>query len=300
MGLFEVLASIEDTSVKDEKNGQAKAVAVARAKDDFAQFIENADSYEEKVARVRLVQDDMDRMAQEIAEEYGADVGAVVEAAFEGITSGGHKSDCDCGFCKNKGILPGQKNDAGNDEDDDPAAELDEEPADGFDTESKWEFAGESDKKRTASSLWEHEVVDVSVRSVYEFPWEHVAAETETGDHYQSERVELPTSDGTGLGGPSPEIDKGKAGDETGSSQSPIDVESVRNKLEKQDASDGGDYNDQDFLRDLDSPVHTDAHVTDSVGPPDTDRTKTWSGTEGLADPVTSAVLSKWSVIVEA
>jgi hypothetical protein len=122
-----------------------------------------------------------------------------------------------------------------------------------------------------------------------------VAAEVEDGDSYQSETVSLPAADDSGLGGPSPEIDKGKSGDVAGWSLSDIDVGSKKHRLENQDASEPADYNDPDFLRDLDSPVHEDADVTKSVGPPDTDGTKTWTGTEGLASPVTSR--NRWTVV---
>jgi hypothetical protein len=120
-----------------------------------------------------------------------------------------------------------------------------------------------------------------------------VAADISTGDSYWSETLDLGSSsgeDGVQSTG-SPKIDKGKA-----DGLKAIDVPSKRHENDSQDVADRAKYDKADF-----DPQNA---VTDRINP-DTplqsehnvaDGTKTWTGTEGLANPVTSA-LSKWTVI---
>jgi hypothetical protein len=120
-------------------------------------------------------------------------------------------------------------------------------------------------------------------------------ADVETGDSYQSETVSLPTADESGLGSEgSPKIDKGKSGDHTGWSLDPIDVKSERHRLEKQDVATKADYNNPDF--DPSSPVRERQDATKATDPQNSGPTKSWTGTEGQAEPVTSK-LRKWTVV---
>ncbi|MEM3097552.1 MAG: hypothetical protein QXU32_02385 [Nitrososphaerales archaeon] len=125
-----------------------------------------------------------------------------------------------------------------------------------------------------------------SVQTYSDFSLWSFLSDVETGDNYQQERVDLPTADESGLGGPSPEIDKSVSGTHEGWNLDDIDVGSKRHQQETQVMTDEPDLNNPDF--DPDSPVRTrqdiEQDVEDIVG----ERTKTWTGTEGLADPVTN------------
>lgn len=119
--------------------------------------------------------------------------------------------------------------------------------------------------------------------------WQVVAVDVEEGDSYLKERVSLPSSE-TGVGDPSPKIDKGNSGDETGWDlpEIPELSNSKRHQQEFQDAPSSAEYNDPDF--DPSSPVRERVDADKAMQPElwAADNTKTWSGTEGQADPVTS------------
>ena len=122
------------------------------------------------------------------------------------------------------------------------------------------------------------------------------AADVETGDTYAQERVDLPSSkDGLGDTGAVP-TDKSKSGDNLGWDLKPIDVPSERNPVEKQQIHETPEYSadlpgvsDTGKRIDAESPLQPEHNVADN--------TDTWTGTERQADPVTSAVLAKWSVL---
>jgi len=303
--LFDVLASTEDAELERRSAARAIIAAQERTKARFANFVANSNG--DLNARLALIDDEVRGIAAEAASEYDAsDNIERIYLAATAVLGAGHASDCSCGFCANKGKLPGAEK--AEDKDDGKSDESEDyEPGKAFKTVEKDE--DEDDKKESAvKTACACGCSDENCKCSAENPcgmegcgskkkeasWTVVAAQPETGDSYQSESVSLPTADASGLGGPSPEIDKGKSGDVAGWSLEDIDVGSKKHRLEKQDATERADYNDPDFLRDLDSPVHEDADVTKAASPPDTDGTKTWTGTEGLASPVTSR---RWTVV---
>lgn len=121
-----------------------------------------------------------------------------------------------------------------------------------------------------------------------------LAADVETGDTYAQERVDLPSSK-DGVGGPSPKIDKSNSGTNLGWDTEAIDVPSDRHPTEKQQIHDTPEYKaDLPGASETGKSISADAPLQPEFNA--ADRTDTWTGTEGQADPVTSAVLAKWSV----
>jgi hypothetical protein len=126
------------------------------------------------------------------------------------------------------------------------------------------------------------------------------AAQPETGDTYQQERESLPSADASGLGSEgSPKIDKGKV---PADGLDPIDVKSVQHPLTNQSVKDVPEYGDRhDGPADAD-PTDSPRTTVDADSPmqpeltngPNTD---TWSDKGTQADPVTSHVEAKWSVL---
>jgi hypothetical protein len=298
-GLFEVLAGV-DAEEQERLTGTRAAIAAqTRAKARFDSFLGKANGTADREARLALIDSNLRDLCNEVANEYGCEatistiVGnspredvSVCYLAATAVLGAGHASDCTCGFCENKGNAPWMDN---------------------YDDEE-----GE-EKEASVKTACEHCGCDEEDCSCSEenpcgakgckfskeaklARWQVVAdgAQPETGDHYQGERVDLPSSE-DGLGEPSPKIDKGNSGDVAGWSTSDIDVNSVRNRLDKQDVSDEAEYNATDF--DPSSPLRERQDADKSVSPPDTDRTKTWTGTENQADPVTSSALAKWQVV---
>lgn len=267
---FDVLEG-EDREEQERRATTRASLAVAeRSKERLANFVAR-----DPHGRFLAAADVITKLADEAVAEYGGDVETAIRAGYTAL-SAGHAAGCDCGFCKNKGNLPGTE------------SEDEEEDSDVVESSVKTACTCEGCDCGDDCDGY----CKTSVRLAR---WEVIAdgATVETGDSYQQERVSLPSSE-TGVGAPSPKIDKGSAGDVAGSSQSAIDVGSKRNQLEKQDVADEAEYNASDF--DPSSPVRERQDADKSVGPPDTDRTKTWTGTEGQADPVTASL---WTVAEE-
>ena len=309
-GLFEVLASQDAAEQERLGRGRATIAVQTRAKQRFETYVSKATTPEERAARIEVVSGDLDKIAEEVIAEHGFLTLDEARAAGREALGGGHPAGCTCGFCKNKGNLPGAKKDDDGDEDDEPmekdaAAECDDCEAckDGCTGHEEERRKREDAEYEAAESrnLGPTSKVDIkqASASASEFPWEHVAAgvEVETGDTYAQDRVDLPSNKTDGLGGPSPKIDKGKSGDETGWNLEPIDVPSERHPTEQQSATDRADYTSEDF--DPSSPVRDRVDADTPMQPEHNvaDKTETWTGTEGQASPVTSAVLSKWTVL---
>lgn len=120
------------------------------------------------------------------------------------------------------------------------------------------------------------------------------AADTDTGDTYSQERVDLPSSK-DGLGGPSPKIDKSDSGTNLGWDLKPIEVPSQQHPTEKQQIHDTPDYKaDLPGVSETGKSVSADSPLQPEFNTGD--RTDTWTGTEGQASPVTSSVLAKWFI----
>lgn len=348
MGIFEVLAS-QDASEHERVAGTRAVIAAqTRAKERFEKFVSKAANQEERDARINVIAADLDEIVKAISEEYGyGDVEKLRNAATVAL-GGGHPSGCECGFCKNKGKLPGS--DKEEQDESEPGAEGNDEPDERHDYEASVKLAcpecteGEECEGCRSKKTSRVDVLQ-SAASAAEFPWDHVAsvhvadgfshcdcdcegcdegnhcesekcieskhsgnpgnpesakssektaADAETGDSFSQERVDLPSSK-DGLGGPSPKIDKGKSGDNTGWDLKPIEVPSAQHPTEQQHIHDTPDYS-----ADLPGVTETGKRIdADSALAPELyagDNTETWSGTENQAAPVTSEVLSKWTV----
>lgn len=156
-GLFEHMANFDDTERTTRR--QAAAVAQKRVSDRFDHFIARAgDDKVERQARLDLIADDIRQIVADVAEEYGADTEKLQEAIDEhlegdGVTdvdgeleeapsavgskaAAGHASDCTCGFCQNKGNLPGSDKKDDDKSDDDSEADDKSEPKESDDDES--------------------------------------------------------------------------------------------------------------------------------------------------------------------
>lgn len=135
---------------------EAVAVAQKRVQDRVGSYLKVAKTAEEYDARLSYVSDDVRQIVADVAEEFSIDHDKLADAIDEhlkgdGITdidaeladapsavgqkaAGGHKPGCTCGFCKNKGNLPGrvdqkeqEDKDASEPHDDDDSSVVDKE-----------------------------------------------------------------------------------------------------------------------------------------------------------------------------
>lgn len=117
MGVFEVLASTDAEAQEHRAIKQAALIAVERAKR-FDRFFEAG----ELDSRLAYAETDLNDLVVAACDECGVETTAGLKMVAAGVNkyfSGGHASDCTCGFCKNKGKLPGMDTDDDGDEDDD-------------------------------------------------------------------------------------------------------------------------------------------------------------------------------------
>lgn len=120
---------------------QAVAVAQKRVMDRVGGYLRVSKTREEYDARLDFVAEDVRQIVADVAGEYDVEADKLADAIDEhlkgdGVTdlngelddapsavgykaAGGHASDCTCGFCKNKGKLPGSKKDDDDSDDDD-------------------------------------------------------------------------------------------------------------------------------------------------------------------------------------
>ncbi len=99
----------------------------------------------------------------------------------------------------------------------------------------------------------------------------------------------------TDLGGPIPKMDKGNAGDERGNKkQDPINTDGGPYKTVRQDIHEPADLTNQDFLEQTEAVTDHDVDVTKGTetGGVTKGETGSWTGTKGMASPVTSHFLS--------
>lgn len=347
-GLFEVLASTDAVEQNRIASERAVVAAQTRAEARFSKFVAQGDTE----GRLAYLETELRKLAGEVADEYGAsDVEGVYLAAREAL-GGGHPSGCTCGFCKNKGKLPGSKSDDDADDKDDDGDEDDKKESsvktacDNCE-ECSEHCTGHEEEEKKASTRTANVQVRQTSASAAEFDWDFVAsvhtadgfsfckcncegcnsgnhceseeciatkhsgnpgnpdsakssekeskiaADVETGDTFAQERQDLPKSDGTGLGdtGAVP-TDKSKSGDNLGWDLKPIDVPSNFRSEEEQQIHDTPDYKaDLPGVSETGKSISADAPLQPEHNV--ADRTETWTGTEGQANPVTS----KWSVI---
>jgi hypothetical protein len=281
--VFDVLAA----DGAEEAAALSRAVVAARTRfgQRFARFVAGAQGAE-LAARAEMIHDAVAGMVADVAAEYGADETAVTAALFE---SGGHKSDCSCGFCANKGKLPGADKD---DEDDNSEKESSVRIAGvcaechhPMDKHLPEDVTGEHGKGCTMCDCG-RQVLEDEMTSTKHSRWAVVSADApeQSGDHYQWERQDAEEGPDA-----SPEIDKGKIPNE-GRGQDPVDVGSKQHPLERQDIMDRAERKNVDGAPDPPSPVRERVDADEPIGPEGAtgDNTKTWSGTSDLASPVTS------------
>jgi len=306
MSVFEVLAS-NDQSAADAQR-RAEIAAQERAKARFGSFLANAGDDKEFESRRFLVEDEVRAIGQAVAAEYGGDAELAITAANEALEAhvlAAHDADCKCGFCANKGKLPGAK----KDEDKDDGKSDEKKDGNPFAEKGK-DDDDEDDKKesavKTACSC--EDGCDCGgcgadcEHSKKTARWSVVAAGAtlEDVDHYQTERVDV-----QGTEGPVPKIDKSKSGDVDGWTTEPIDVGSVRHrnvgqdaegidhwKAEQPEGEDGPvvlvnkDINADPFADS--GPLLKSVDADSPIGSEETGTADSWSGTERQADPVTS------------
>lgn len=288
MSVFE---AIEKTASAEQERlaGTRAVIAVQeRATEKFAKYVGNAKSEDEKVYRLSFIESDLRAIAAEAAADYEfGDVQRLYEAGHAAV-SGGHKSDCSCGFCANKGAFGKDKDEEKDEADDKKGETKDDDDKDDEKPESKkpWES-----KTASVAGLEVGRLEYTAGVDLRESMW-HVS-DVETGDSYAAETLDLGSTtgeDSTSTQG-SPSIDKSRVPD---GGLKPIDVPSNLHPSEQQ-----GIHEEPDYEKDLPGVSNTGEHQDGdkSVSPPDTARTDTWTGTEGLADPVTSSRVAKWSVL---
>lgn len=302
--IFESLEKLASESRVSET--RAVIAGQERAKTQFEKYIGNATNDEDRQVRLAHIEGELRVIATEVCQEYDYDDSEKVYLASTVALGGGHKSDCGCGFCENKGKLPGSKKDEDTEDKTDEPEEKDEEKED----ENPWDKESSrsiSSANEIYSSIWHlacaccEDCGDCKCEKCAnkkEASLVTSADENISGDSYQHERLDL-KADTTGNGLEdigSPKIDKDKAGDVAGTFQEPIDVDSQKHQLENQRVTDRADYNNPDF--DPENPVRERIDADTALQPEFTNgpNTETWTGTDFQANPVTSSV-SKWFVL---
>lgn len=291
--LFDHLAASDDSD--QIRRRQAAAVATKRFNDRYSAFLGNTVDLDEFEARLAYVEDDLKQMVASVAAEYGGDADTL-EAALRRNAAGGFCDDCRKWKSGPRAgcVCDGPSSGAST-----PPGEEEEEEED-FDKESKVAI-----DLATQPIMHAQPLPDEPGEGVTDINGELADAPTAVGHGTISsaktaealKTVKLPKADESGLGGPSPKIDKGNSGDESGWNLSPIKTEGTGspNPTVTQDVEDTPDW-EADFLAQTDAVTKSeslpsndgDAGFSDG-GEAHGDHTDTWSGTEGQAKPVTSA-----------
>lgn len=152
--LFDDITQFDESFLASRR--EAAAVAHKRVQDRVGAYLKIAKTSEEYDARLNFVSDDIRQIVADVAEEFSVDHDKLADAIDdalkgEGVTdineeladapsavghkaAGGHKDGCTCGFCKNKGNLPGrvdqkeqENKDASEPHDDDDSGVVDKE-----------------------------------------------------------------------------------------------------------------------------------------------------------------------------
>lgn len=154
--LFDDITQFDEGFLANRR--EAAAVAHKRVQDRVGAYLKVAKTTTEYDARLNFVYEDVRQIVADVAEEFSVDHDKLAEAIDEslkgeGVTdineeledapsavghkaAGGHKDGCTCGFCKNKGNLPGkvdqkeqEDKDASEPHDDDDSGVVDKESA---------------------------------------------------------------------------------------------------------------------------------------------------------------------------
>lgn len=287
---------------------QAVAVAHKRVQDTVGAYLRLSKTAEERTARLDYVSDDIRQIVADTAEEFSVDHDKLLDAIHESLegegvtdlngeladapsavgdkTAGGHKPGCECGFCKNKGNLPGSKKDEG------------EEKVEGIvdDEEKSDKDASEPDFKDKLEDK------DSST---------HVADAPRDGGG-ATKTLDLPKGKGDAVGyGASPEIDKKtwkpNALDSSGNLPAVpegIEMDGTPNPTVHGDIDDTPDY-EGDFLRDTDAATTSQDLPTAGDNANTTEKNISQEGqmgswTEGPASAVTDKVFASFASVESA
>ena len=286
MDFFSSLDHTEREREERLSGSRALIAAKARCRQQFGAFLANAGSDAEREARLAMLP--VGDVVTAACEEYGCTAidDMIAKVAAHLLVA---CSECGCD-CKGGSCSCSDCSTCGGGHDKEAAAH-----ADGCECSfpvcvRKREESGKNDEAETDSpsdSFFESRV--------------HEAADTDTDDSFQQERVDLPAADWSGLGGPSPKMDKG-----TWTGLDPIDIGSKQHRLERQDPTDRADYTkgpftDQDGVGGYtsDQPSYTKEPVIEHGA--DIDKAMPQKGgphtdvfpNRNQADPVTSS----WRVV---
>jgi hypothetical protein len=291
--IFEHLALYDEDGYKARR--KVAAVASKRVRDTVGPFLSNASSDDDFNARLALVQADITNIIQSAVEEFGA---GDVDTLFKSIVA-----DC----------KPWEKED---EECEDEEDEDDESKTSGWEdlgrgTDGKWTTQDSNDQLDNGDGI----DIDSSLADAPSAVGSGTLSATHRSDRADGggavERVDLPKGDESGLGGPSPKIDKSKAGDEKGHKPTTVDTEmaGTPHPTETQSVNDGVKHDGPRKTPKADlkyeAPTDTSKNTLESVeldtadewgagfadgGETHGDHTDTWSGMKGQADPVTASV----------
>lgn len=139
MSLFEVLAHTDDTAQANITGNRAVIAAQSRVQDRFSSFVANAAGPEDRDARLSLLDDEIRDVVSAVCEEYQFEDTDFVHAAALQALGAGHLSSCSCGFCANKGKLPGAKDDDKDSDSDSDEKDDDKDKDDKKDSKKPWE-----------------------------------------------------------------------------------------------------------------------------------------------------------------
>ncbi len=287
-GLFEDIALFDDG--KRIAQRQAAAVAQKRVSDFVGAFLKKATSRADLEARLSLVEEDVHRIIAETVEEYGGDAEKLEEAIDEHLRGDGvtdlNEELADAPSAVGSKTLASKDDDDDDDDDDEDDKDDKDDDSDSSDSDSDSDDS-DSDDKSLPPWLKDKESKTAD-------------APRDGGGAVKTET--LPKADNSGLGGPSPKIDKKEwkpraLGDGDGNLK-PIDTEQKGspNPTEHQDVDDTADHS-KDFLEQTDAVTEQQSLPSANADGYSTDRNIEQTSTDtfnnnGQADPVTSKVES--------
>lgn len=304
MDLFSVDAAERHEEQKASRH--ASILFSKRATERFLGFLRASAHRDEFEARLALIDGDLNRLAAEITAETGHDAAYFVEHYRNHVAGGAFCDDCrkwksgpKAGLCEcsgesdnGEGALPDDVSAVGGK----TAAPIEPGQAPGQPSTMSCDHCGQ-----IVQALGTHEPCphcgnmsgDQTLGDFSRQLGEAFLNPGGGGGHFGSTSVPfrvLATGEDSlgGKGEPSPKIDKSNAGDEKGHKhREPIKTDGGPYKTVHQDVSDTADH-DKPFLEQTDAVAKHDqdvskGHDTEAI------HTDTWSGTEGLAKPVTSS-----------
>lgn len=208
MGLFEHLAAFDEGD--QSKRRKIVAVAHKRVADNFGAFLSNAKTQEELAARLALVESDIKETVQAVVAEYNGDT---FDSTYAAVIAGWED-------------LPrGEKGQWGKND----STEIGDEGDGVSDIESELADAPSAVGQKAASDPTGEQLTCKECGgktsgghcSNCDGPVEKTADADRDGGGAVV-RESLPKADESGLDGPSPKIDKSKAGDEKGHKHTPV------------------------------------------------------------------------------